>query len=232
VRESLKRLNLRFDSVHNCLALLSCNLTDGGEAFHQLRVSLVVRPRSIDVSRQLQCRPFDLLDQVLVCGLKSRRVNSGFLNLWTGAGRQIVFASITGRAWRGLWVSLVCVGKWYTRTHVFAVMRHAGDGVWNAVRHVRVEREAGLISPVGAGESNALRRGCSRATDVKIEAMQVNLNLPFKILSLQFLHISVHRNELCAKDIVARLDIAGQLELEAVTIVVGKLVRPSVFSLG
>jgi hypothetical protein len=113
--------------------------------------------------------------------------------------------------------------------HIFAVVRHGGDGVWNAVRHVRVKREAWLVCLVGSRERNALRGRRPSADDVEVEAVQVNLNLAFEVLPLELLHISVHGNEFGSQDIVARLDIAGQLEFEAVAIVVGEFVRPPVF---
>lgn len=107
-------------------------------------------------------------------------------------------------------------------------MRHGGDRVRDAVGHVRVERQAGLVRLVGAGEGHARGGGRTGASDVEVEAVEVNLDLAFQVLSLELLHVSVHRDELGTQDIVAGLDVAGQLEFEAVAIIVGELVGPSI----
>jgi hypothetical protein len=53
-----------------------------------------VRPGSVDVRRQLQCRSLDLLDQVLVGGLKRRWVDSSLLDLAARASGRIVLAGV------------------------------------------------------------------------------------------------------------------------------------------
>ena len=109
-------------------------------------------------------------------------------------------------------------------------MLKGGDRVWSAVRHVRVELEGGVVGFVGSGESNAFRSRRATSNDVEVEAVQVNLNLTFKCLLFELLHVSVQCDELGSQDIVAWFDVAGQLDFEAVAIIGSKFVGPSIYS--
>ena len=107
-------------------------------------------------------------------------------------------------------------------------MFNGGNGVWNAVRHIRVKLEGEIIGFIGTRETNTVRSRRTTADDIEVEAVQINLDLTLERSLLELLHVSMQGNHLSAQNIVARLDVAGQLELEAVAVVRSIFVSPSV----
>jgi hypothetical protein len=99
----------------------------------------------------------------------------------------------------------------------------------SAIRHVRVEGEAWLIGLVASGEGDTVRSRSSTAGDVEVEAMEVHLDLILESSLLELVHVSVQGNELSSQNIRTWLDVAWQLELEAVAIIGSKLVGPSIY---
>ena len=109
-------------------------------------------------------------------------------------------------------------------------MFNGGNGVWNAVRHIRVKLEGEIIGFIGTRETNTVRSRRTTADDIEVEAVQINLDLTLERSLLELLHVSVQSNELGSQDIVAWFDVAGQLEFKAVAIVRSKFISPSICS--
>ena len=75
-------------------------------------------------------------------------------------------------------------------------MLNADGRVWSAICHVGAKSEGSVIRLVGSGESNAFGGRCTTAGYIEVKAVQVDLDLTFKCLLFEFLHVSVQGNKL------------------------------------
>ena len=90
----LECLDFWLDSLEDLHALLSSDHAHRAISLHQSLISLVVRPSSINISGKLQSWALNLLDQVLVGGLKSWSILTGLLDICTWASWSVILASV------------------------------------------------------------------------------------------------------------------------------------------
>jgi hypothetical protein len=110
-------------------------------------------------------------------------------------------------------------------TYVFTILlRGTGFGV---VCHERRELESVVRGLIRAWERNALWRRRAAADDVEIEAVIVELGTG-KGSVCQILHVTVQGDYLGSQHVCSCLDVAWDLDFEAVIVVCGNFVGPFV----